>query len=228
MSKYEDYEDDLGTSLLGMSGLKLNMTPLPRKNMTTREILEHRLANYDDDMELKTPYYDPELEFDGHDLYVRRNGVEFDSWPAMSGQPGYQNRASTSVSDHGPTPEGVYYVDPKNLQERKGTIADILNAVSQIGNIELSNTKEGLRNILKNYRWKDKPESWGNYRVPLEADDGTDTHGRHSMYIHGGDELGSAGCIDVGPNMDRLAPYIKSSRSPVKVRVRYKDENFER
>lgn len=228
MSKYEDYEDDLGTSLLGMSGLKLNMTPLPRKNMTTREILEHRLANYDDDMELKTPYYDPELEFDGHDLYVRRNGVEFDSWPAMSGQPGYQNRASTSVSNLGPTPEGLYYVDPKNLQERLAWHERALNAISD-DNVPIQDVPSYLFKRGK-YKWmRDKKSpAWGNYRVPLEADDGTDTHGRHSMYIHGGDELGSAGCIDVGPNMDRLAPYIKSSRSPVKVRVRYKDENFER
>ena len=78
MSNYEN-DADLATSLLGMSGLKLNMSPLPRKNMKTREILEHRLANYNDDMELKTPYSDPEIEFDGNDVYVRRNGTEFES-----------------------------------------------------------------------------------------------------------------------------------------------------
>ena len=52
--------DDLATSLLGMSGLQLNMSPLPKKNMTTREILEHRLSNYNDDMELMTPMPEPE------------------------------------------------------------------------------------------------------------------------------------------------------------------------
>lgn len=220
MSNYEN-DADLATSLLGMSGLKLNMSPLPRKNMTTREILEHRLANYNDDMELKTPYSDPEIEFDGNDVYVRRNGTEFESFPAMAGKSGYQNRSSMSVSDRGPTPEGLYYADPKKLQERKGFFKDSLNVLSQL-------TQKPVKQVIKNNYWKYAPDAWGNYRVPLEPAEDTETFGRHSMYIHGGDELGSAGCIDLGPNMDRLAPYIRSSRQPVRVRVKYKADDFER
>ena len=225
MSNYEN-DADLATSLLGMSGLKLNMSPLPRKNMTTREILEHRLANYNDDMELKTPYSDPEIEFDGNDVYVRRNGTEFESFPAMAGKSGYQNRSSMSVSDRGPTPEGLYYADPKKLQER----LDFHDRFQQY----LENPKPSARKILGIFfpngedGWMRKEGSWGNYRVPLEPAEDTETFGRHSMYIHGGDELGSAGCIDLGPNMDRLAPYIRSSRQPVRVRVKYKADDFER
>lgn len=227
MSNYEN-DADLATSLLGMSGLKLNMSPLPRKNMTTREILEHRLANYNDDMELKTPYSDPEIEFDGNDVYVRRNGTEFESFPAMAGKPGYQNRSSMSVSDRGPTPEGLYYADPKKLQERKSRLSRLKEAILDT-DMPLAD-KAAYVFEKGTYRWQDekKKPSWGNYRVPLEPAEDTETFGRHSMYIHGGDELGSAGCIDLGPNMDRLAPYIRSSRQPVRVRVKYKADDFER
>jgi len=71
-------------------------------------------------------------------------------------------------------------------------------------------------------------DKWGNYRIPLRPADNTETYGRHSMYIHGSDELGSEGCIDLGNNMDQLAPYIKNSRQPVSVRVKYKSDDFER
>lgn len=227
MSNYEN-DADLATSLLGMSGLKLNMSPLPRKNMKTREILEHRLANYNDDMELKTPYSDPEIEFDGNDVYVRRNGTEFENFPAMAGKSGYQNRNSTSVSDLGPTPEGLYYADPKKLQERKSRLSRLKEAILDT-DMPLAD-KAAYVFEKGTYRWQDekKKPSWGNYRVPLEPAEDTETFGRHSMYIHGGDELGSAGCIDLGPNMDRLAPYIRSSRQPVRVRVKYKADDFER
>ena len=234
MSIYDDDDEGFGTPYPAGRAKRRLTSPLPRKNMTTREILEYYLDGYDEDMEPLHPKFrqtqmpDPELEFDGQDLYVKRNNIVQNSWPAMSGQPGYQNRASTSVSNLGPTPEGVYYVDPQNLQERIPWNDRVLKAISDdnipIKDIPAYLFKKGT------YKWMrdEKLPAWGNYRVPLEADDGTDTRGRHSMYIHGGDELGSAGCIDVGPNMDRLAPYIKNNRSSVKVLVRYKDEDFER
>ena len=196
--------------------------------MTTREILEHRLANYNDDMELKTPYRDPEIEFDGNELYVRRNGAEFDRFPAMSGQPGYQTRESTSVPFNGPTPEGLYYVDPNKLQERKSRLSRLKEAIFDN---DMSLADKAAYVLEKGtYRWQDdkKRPSWGDYRVPLELADNTETYGRSNMYIHGGEELGSAGCIDLGSNMDRLVPYIKNSRQPVRVRVRYKSDNFEK
>lgn len=227
MSRYEE-DDDIRTALLNMYGLGRQMTPRPKKEMTTRELLEQQLAGYDDDMEPRTPMPDPELEFDGNELYVKRNDVRQASWPAMAGQPGYQNRASTSVSDHGPTPEGLYYVNPDEVQERKGIIEDTLNILSQIKASKSPFDLDTLKKIGQKNYWKYLTDSWGNYRVPLNAAPNTETYGRHSMYIHGGDELGSAGCIDLGKNMDQLAPYIKNSRQPVNVRVKYKSDDFER
>ncbi len=89
-SNYEN-DNDLATSLLGISGLKLNMSPLPRKNMTTREILEYRLANYNDDMELKTPYRDNSyVDFDGENLRWIQNNQIKEIMDAQSGQDDYQ------------------------------------------------------------------------------------------------------------------------------------------
>lgn len=70
MSRYEE-DDDIRTALLNMYGLGRQMTPRPKKEMTTRELLEQQLAGYDDDMEPRTPMPDPELEFDGNELYVK-------------------------------------------------------------------------------------------------------------------------------------------------------------
>ena len=225
MSRYEE-DDDIRTALLNMYRLGRQMTPRPKKEMTTRELLEQQLAGYVDDMEPRTPMPDPELEFDGNELYVKRNNVRQASWPAMAGQPGYQNRASTSVSDHGPTPEGLYYVNPDEVQER-------LNLNDRLQRF-IQNPKLSLRNILSivypngKESWMRDEDKWGNYRIPLRPADNTETYGRHSMYIHGSDELGSEGCTDLGNNMDQLAPYIKNSRQPVSVRVKYKSDDFER
>ena len=234
MSIYDDDDEGFGTPYPAVRTKRSQASPLPRKNMTTREILEYCLDGYDEDMEPVRPRFrqteipDPELEFDGQDLYVKRNNVVQNSWPAMAGQPGYQNRASMSTSDLGPTPEGTYSVDPDELQERLSFVEKIQNILHH-PEMPWAEKYALLRNKGK-YHWmkEKKKNAWGNYRIPLEADDDTNTYGRHNMYIHGGNELGSGGCIDTGPNMDHLVPYIKSSRSPVKVRVRYKDEDFER
>lgn len=46
MSRYEE-DDDIRTALLNMYGLGRQMTPRPKKEMTTRELLEQQLAGYD-------------------------------------------------------------------------------------------------------------------------------------------------------------------------------------
>ena len=45
MSRYEE-DDDIRTALLNMYGLGRQMTPRPKKEMTTRELLEQQLAGY--------------------------------------------------------------------------------------------------------------------------------------------------------------------------------------
>ncbi|SEB19056.1 RHS repeat-associated core domain-containing protein, partial [Marinobacterium iners] len=39
---------------------------------------------------------------------------------------------------------------------------------------------------------------WGDWRMPLNPNDGTNTFGRDGFFLHGGSGDGSAGCIDIG------------------------------
>ncbi len=51
---------------------------------------------------------------------------------------------------------------------------------------------------------RDLTGDWGDYGVPLKSKPGTETFGRDGFFIHGGDEPGSAGCIDLGSDDKRL------------------------
>lgn len=46
--------------------------------------------------------------------------------------------------------------------------------------------------------------AWGNYRITIHPFTTTETYGRGGFFIHGGDQLGSAGCIDLALSMDRF------------------------
>jgi hypothetical protein len=94
--------------------------------------------------------------------------------PAVSGQPGTTPN-DAGKPNSGPIPPGEYSIDP-----------------DKIG-----------RNRTFNWPGPDFSESndaWGNYRVPLDPKPGTNTLGRGGFFIHGGTNMGSIGCIDVGPN----------------------------
>jgi RHS repeat-associated protein len=56
------------------------------------------------------------------------------------------------------------------------------------------------------------PRDWGNFRVALNPNPGTNTFGRSGFFLHGGHlRPGSEGCIKVGgPNQDQLISIIKS------------------
>lgn len=69
---------------------------------------------------------------------------------------------------------------------------------------------------------RDLTGDWGDYRVPLHPNDGANTFGRDGFFMHGGDDPGSAGCIDVGPNdTNILGPNspIGNHNGPVTVTV---------
>ncbi|MEX2500550.1 MAG: RHS repeat-associated core domain-containing protein [Wenzhouxiangellaceae bacterium] len=50
-----------------------------------------------------------------------------------------------------------------------------------------------IRDIARNFRG-----DWGDWRVPIAPNTGTDTFGRDGFFLHGGRFPGSAGCIDFG------------------------------
>jgi hypothetical protein len=65
------------------------------------------------------------------------------------------------------------------------------------------------------------PRDWGDYRVSLHPDAGTNTYGRGGFFIHGGRKRhGSEGCLKVeGPNQDNLFDQLMKNTSPVPVIV---------
>jgi hypothetical protein len=65
------------------------------------------------------------------------------------------------------------------------------------------------------------PRDWGDFRVPLHPDPGTNTYGRSGFFLHGGyKRLGSEGCLKVaGSNQDDLFHRLQGAADPVPVQV---------
>ena len=84
---------------------------------------------------------------------------------------------------------------------------------------------EGLYSIKNNeygsfWRWNWRKhwfykKAWGNYHWSLIPDPETDMLNRepNSFTIHGGDELGSAGCIDLLHNENAFKKFITSMKN---------------
>jgi hypothetical protein len=50
--------------------------------------------------------------------------------------------------------------------------------------------------------------SWGDYRLRINSNVGTVTHGRGDFYVHGGSFEGSHGCIDLTDSMEDFAKFF--------------------
>jgi hypothetical protein len=61
---------------------------------------------------------------------------------------------------------------------------------------------------------------WGEYRVPLHPDEGTNTYGRKNFFLHGGEEPGTLGCIDIGNADKRLFPALMKLKKPITLEVK--------
>lgn len=147
------------------------------------------------------------LEFDGSNLKWVQDGNVTYSWPAMSGKKDYQSRKYQNYADHGPIPEGEWNVN----QDRRQHYDDL-------GYWGKKFSKFGLS------AWPGGKDSWGNHRVWLEPRPETDTQGRTNLAIHGGNEFGSAGCIDLENGMDDFNDkYSRYGRDMV-LRVKYPEK----
>ena len=168
----------------------------------------------------------PEMRFDGKhfDVYYDDEAPSL-RVPAMSGKKGFQNRIGLSIEDNGSIPEGEWYIDPQKLQKIQKPLEKMKSIVR--GEVPATEIPEFLSNKRK-YSWVRKPEAWGEYRVPLEPAPETETYDRKGMYLHGGTLLGSAGCVDVGDNIKAVAPYIKRAKKPIKLKVKYHSDEWER
>ncbi|MCQ2353409.1 MAG: DUF2778 domain-containing protein [Victivallaceae bacterium] len=60
-----------------------------------------------------------------------------------------------------------------------------------------------------------KSKSWGSYSWVLHPCKETDTRNRGNFFIHGGDEFGSGGCIDLRKEDERFKNYFSSTEASV-------------
>ena len=133
------------------------------------------------------------LRYDGNALtLIGDDGTMLWRGRAYSGRPGTA-ASQQNEAWNGPIPEGEYTLNPEEISHVTGV-------------------KAWVRNKLGD---------WGNFRVPLHASDGTNTHGRDGIMLHGGRKPGSAGCIDVCFREEMLFPYLQQQQGPITVVVRY-------
>ncbi|MCC6351039.1 MAG: hypothetical protein KJZ62_11040 [Fimbriimonadaceae bacterium] len=139
------------------------------------------------------------LVFNGTKLkWFRDDGTLVDSVPAFSGAPGKGRRDQGQRG--GPIPEGTYSIDPNEDQY-------------------------ATYNIFA-YPWAGYPPSpaWGDRRIPLKG--GPDVPGRTGGYfLHGGEFVGSIGCIDIGPNDIKIIDKLGKLTKKIKLVVDYMDWN---
>lgn len=93
----------------------------------------------------------------------------------ITGSSGRQDcdRCTSKDRDKGPIPSGNYRLYSRELTDP--------NAVGDL-----------VRNFAPG------GGDWGDWRVPLWPEPGTETFGRDKFFLHGGSLPGSAGCIDIG------------------------------
>ena len=160
----------------------------------------------------------PYLEFDGSYLKWMNNGKIQHAWKAMSGQPEYQSKRYQNVSDLGPIPEGEWSVKQSNLQNFDD-LSFVDKAASYIGGM----TKWINKPMGK---WPGAQWAWGNNRVWLEPSKSTNTYNRDTFSIHGGSGYGSAGCIDLAPNMPDFTNKFQDYGDDMMLNVRYNRDSW--
>ena len=100
-------------------------------------------------------------------------------WRARSGVVDTQGNTQLKLQreeNKGPIPTGRYRVSVEEIQKRYD--------------------KDGK----EHESWKDRPKDrWGNMRLLIVLEKGTNIFGRQGgFFIHGGTQMGSIGCIDLG------------------------------
>ncbi len=130
------------------------------------------------------PDCDSQLLFNGESLCF--SGGRSDCYPAVSG-PKQIDDQGIEFFDYsivrqnvagGPIPEGVYWLDPRQL------------------------VNTGYR------FYNPPNPAWGKKRITIHTFHSTHTFGRGGFFIHGGTEWGSVGCIDLTSYMDSFAQVL--------------------
>lgn len=144
------------------------------------------------------------LVFDGKTLEWFRGGESIASWPAMSGKPDHQGKDHQSTKNKGPLPEGKWEVRQSEYQKMGDRSA-----------------WEAIKGELGGSAWPGGESSWGRHRIWLHPKAGTKTFERSGFSIHGGDDPGSAGCIDLTTHMPYFVQKFLSYGHDVELEVKY-------
>ncbi len=153
----------------------------------------------------------PALVFDGKNLHWVGRPHGHKTYPGVSGRRDYQSPEYQGTVDKGPIPEGVWKAKQSRYQN--------INDDTGLGR---------LFNSLGRGRWPGDEKAWGEHRVWLEPQTGTDTKGRTGFSIHGGIIAGSAGCIDLTKCMPDFATGFRTYGDDLDLHVLYpppKDSN---
>ena len=104
---------------------------------------------------------------------------------------GMNGNTDVTQGNSGPTPPGNYTINPSEISPA-GFFREYID-----------------------------PRDWGDYRVPLHPDAGTNTYGRGGFFIHGGHlRHGSEGCLKVeGKDQNDLFQQLMKNSNPVPVVV---------
>ena len=103
---------------------------------------------------------------------------------------GKETIENSKLKNQGPTPPGKYSLGETQGPSDKtwaGTARAIAGFIKTLGE-----TGPGAQ-----FRSKFSSFAWGSFRAPLNPHSDTETFGRDNMYLHGGSNVGSIGCIDV-------------------------------
>jgi len=69
--------------------------------------------------------------------------------------------------------------------------------------------------------------SWGKTRVWLEPFSSNNMHGRDNFTIHGGADLGSAGCIDIPGHTKEFFDLLRKHGRDIILNVHYDNEKLQ-
>lgn len=187
---------------------------LPFNNVVEpRSPLLSRLA--EDLSRIALPHVPPTtLQFDGKRLcWVVAGSVE-QCWSAISGSPPYTTRNHQEIEGRGPLPEGAWIA----RQSAHQRIADVpwWNRIlgRNVGTIwQLTGRTMG--------EWPGDTAAWGDVRIWLEPEPGTQTFGRDGFSIHGDSQPGSAGCVDLTSNMNDFSERFRNYGADMRLVVKY-------
>jgi len=139
------------------------------------------------------------LLFDRKYIYLKaQNGRVKKKWVATSGKLN-ATISDQNKKDFGPLPEGDYTV-------KFSATLDYKNNTS----------------LWDKIKWLWKSPAWGFVATPLEPSPKNEMVDRGNFYIHGGNEPGSEGCIDLTNKNQNFHTFLRLYKRDVKLIVKYK------